>query len=85
METTDVSSPPPPAVPQPSSNHLWRQYATANIYRCLASCKECTGYYISEILQKRFVCCCKCHHNNKKTENDFGSIITAPRFRKEST
>ncbi len=45
------------------------QFATANIYRCLAPCKECTGNYISEILQKRFLCQCRCH---KKTENDIG-------------
>ena len=51
-----------------SSHH--QQFATLNIYRCLAACKECTGNYISELLQKRFICHCRCH---KTTENDFDS------------
>jgi hypothetical protein len=58
------------AEPSPLSRHP--QFASANIYRCLAPCKECTGNYISELLQKRFVCNCRCH---KITENDFGSAI----------
>jgi hypothetical protein len=52
-------------------------YAIANIYRCLAPCGECTGGYISELLQKRFVCYRRCHNI---TENDFDSTTTS-RFR----
>jgi hypothetical protein len=66
MTSTDVSSPSPISPPaQPSSHHLQQHFATANIYRCLAPCKECTGNYISEILQKRFMCCCRCHRITK--------------------
>jgi hypothetical protein len=43
----------------PTMHHL--QFSTANIYKCLAPCKECTGNYISELLQKRFICRCPCH------------------------
>jgi hypothetical protein len=77
MTTADVSPPPltpPPA--QPSSNHLWQQYALANIYRCLSPCKECTGNYVSEMLQKRFICHCICH---KTIEDNFA--FTIPRIR----
>jgi hypothetical protein len=58
------------AEPSPLSHHL--QFATTKIYKCLAPCKECTGNYISEILQKRFVCNCRCH---KTIDNDFGSAL----------
>jgi hypothetical protein len=63
------------AEPSLPSHHL--QFATTNIYKCLAPCKECTGNYISEILQKRFLCHCRCH---KIAENDFGDANT-PHFR----
>jgi hypothetical protein len=56
------------ADPSTLSRHL--QFAIANIYRCLAPCKECTGNYISELLQKRFVCHCRCHNT---TNSSFGS------------
>jgi hypothetical protein len=59
---------------QSQDRHL--QFVTTNIYRCLAPCKECTGNYVSEILQKRFICNCRCH---KITENEFGS--TTPHVR----
>ncbi|HYZ59582.1 MAG TPA: hypothetical protein VE544_07985 [Nitrososphaeraceae archaeon] len=58
----------------PSSHHP--QFATANIYKCLAPCKECTGYYTSELLRKRLICYCRCH---SIAEN--GSPFTTPRFR----
>jgi hypothetical protein len=52
----------------PSPYHL--QFATADIYRCLAPCNECTGNYVSELLQKRFLCHCRCHNT---TKSDFGA------------
>jgi hypothetical protein len=70
---TTADEPSPPSRPQPSSHHLRQQFATANIYRCLAPCKECTGNYISEILQKRFICYCRCH---KITKNIIDSAIS---------
>ena len=48
-----------------------RQFTTANIYKCLAPCNECNGNYASELLQKRFICYCRCH--TKIAGNDFGS------------
>jgi hypothetical protein len=70
MTTADASSP----LPQLSSHHLRQQFAIANTYRCLAPCKECTRNYISEILQKQFVCCCRCHH--QITKNPIDSAIS---------
>jgi len=67
MTTADLS--PHPSRLQPSSSHE-QQFASANIYRCLAPCQECTGTYISEILQKRFVCYCRCHHQITKNPVD---------------
>jgi hypothetical protein len=32
------------------------QWQTADIYMCLAPCNECTENYVSELLEKRFVC-----------------------------
>jgi hypothetical protein len=64
MMGTDVSLPP--------VHHL--QFTTANIYKCLAPCRECTGNYISKILQKRLVCKCRCHSIK---EDNFGSITSS--------
>jgi hypothetical protein len=52
------------------SSHRHLQFVTIHIFKCLAPCKECTGNYISEILQKRFLCHYRCH---KTPQNDFGS------------
>jgi len=46
----------------PSLYHL--QWQTADIYRCLAPCNECTGNYVSELLEKRFICHCPCHYHH---------------------
>lgn len=70
MTGTDVS-------PPPSTHHL--QFATTNIYRCLAPCRECPGNYVSELLQKRFLCHCRCHNT---TKSDFGSATI--RLREEA-
>jgi len=35
---------------------------TEIIRKCLTSCTGCTGRYISDILGKRFICCCPCHY-----------------------
>jgi hypothetical protein len=53
------------------------------ISNCLAPCEECTGRYISETLEKQFICDCKCHrvasddsssdNNCKKHEHTVGS------------
>jgi len=61
MTGIDVSHP-------PSSLHV--HFGIAVIYRCLAPCKECTGNYISEMLQKQFICNCMCHSTK---ENNFGT------------
>lgn len=45
-----------------SASHNPLRFATIDIYKCLAPCKECTGNYISETLQKRFICYCRCHY-----------------------
>jgi hypothetical protein len=45
--------------------------ATENIYRCLSACDKCSRYYISQLLQKRFVCSnCKCHAQALSTEEE---------------
>jgi hypothetical protein len=36
-------------------------FGTSVIYKCLAPCNECTRNYISQMLQKRFICNCICH------------------------
>ena len=73
MRSTDASS-------SSSSPHHHMQFATAIIYRCLAPCKECTGNYISEILQKRFLCRCRCH---KLAEDDDISSATTSYLRED--
>jgi hypothetical protein len=52
------------------SPHRHPQFVTTNIYNCFMPCKECTGNYVSELLQKRFLCHCRCHNTAK---SDFGS------------
>jgi hypothetical protein len=69
MKGTDRFSP-----PLPSSHH--RQFTLTNIYKCLVPCKECTGNYVSEILQKRFICNCRCHYVR---EDNFASATTSDR------
>ena len=36
------------------------------LLRCLAPCTECTGIYVSEVLGRRFICCCGCHVKSKE-------------------
>jgi hypothetical protein len=53
-----------------------QQFTTANIYKCLAPCNECNGNYISELLQKRFVCYCRCHEKIAENYRGLDSTTT---------
>jgi len=64
------------AEPFTVSRHM--QFSTANIYKCLAPCKECNGNYVSELLQKRFICYCRCH---KTIDNDSSPALQDVRER----
>jgi hypothetical protein len=35
------------------------------IYKCLTPCAECTGRYVSDVLEKRLICRCLCHRQHK--------------------
>ncbi|AFU59838.1 hypothetical protein Ngar_c29190 [Candidatus Nitrososphaera gargensis Ga9.2] len=38
------------------------QFQTEIIHKCLtSSCSECTGFYVSDVLARRFICKCCCH------------------------
>jgi hypothetical protein len=42
-----------------------REIVTEVIHKCLASCSDCTGRYVSNLLRKRFICKCSCHDPDK--------------------
>jgi hypothetical protein len=48
-----------------SSFSTTKQLPVEKIFHCLASCADCTGSYVSEILGMRFICCCQCHMKSK--------------------
>jgi hypothetical protein len=48
-----------------SSFSTTKQLPVEKIFHCLASCTDCTGSYVSEILGMRFICCCQCHMKSK--------------------
>jgi hypothetical protein len=42
------------------------ELVTEIIHKCLTPCAQCTGRYVSNILGKRFICHCPCHHHHDK-------------------
>jgi hypothetical protein len=44
------------------------------IYKCLTSCPECSGSYVSKILRKRLICHCPCHHHDRLASQRKGDV-----------